>query len=572
MNILGFACFHHNAAAALLKDGETVAFAEEERFTRKKHEKSFPSNAIRYCLSEAGISPAEIDHVAFYYKRFLGIPARIGLVIGGIPRSFRLASQQGGEFFEIISARRRITRFLEILGGAPRFRFHYIDHHIAHVCSAFYPSPFERAAVLSVDGNGEIASTLACLAERNRIDRLIQVNFPHSIGHFYSTMTEYLGFRNNNGEGKVMGLAPYGEPVYADKLREVLRPLPGGRFRLDMSYMNFHLSQEEWFTNKLVRFLGVAPREKEGVITGEHKNLAASVQLVTEETALHVASRLHLETGEKRLCLAGGVALNSVMNTRVASELPFDHVFVQPAAHDAGTALGAALAVHHLELKLPRRTRSAPFDPFLGPSFGNESIKKLLDGSGMRFEQVDDPAAAAASFIVEGRIVGWFQGRMEAGPRALGNRSILAHPGIESMKDTLNSRVKHRESFRPFAPAVLEEHARECFDAPFDSPFMLFVFPVAEPWRRRLPAITHIDGTGRVQTVSRGTNPLFHRLISEFHKLTDLPVVLNTSFNVRGEPIVCTPGDALACFRGTGIDDLFLGPFHISKDRTNDKT
>ncbi len=571
MNILGFACFHHNAAAALIRDGEIVAMAEEERFTRRKHEKRFPAGAIRYCLSEGDITPEELDHVAFYYKRFLGIPTRLCLVLTGIPRSLRLASEQGGEFFEILSARRRITKFLEELGGSAHFRFHFINHHIAHVCSTFYPSPFEKAAVLSVDGNGEIASTLTCLVEGNSVNRLVQVNFPHSIGHFYSAMTEYLGFRNNSGEGKVMGLAPYGEPVYADKLRNVLEPLPGGGFRLDMSYMNFHLSRTEWYTEKLVRYLGVQPRKREGAISADHENLAASVQLVTEEAALHVADHLQRETGEKRLCLAGGVALNSVMNTRIATELPFEKVSVQPAAHDAGTALGAALAVHHLELDLPR-ARSGSFDPFLGPSFGNDSIEKLLTESGSRFKLRNDPAAAAAELIAEGRIVGWFQGRMETGPRALGNRSILAHPGIENMKDILNGRVKHRESFRPFAPAVLEDQARECFDAPFDSPYMLFVFPVTESWRRKVPAITHVDGTGRVQTVSRKANPLFHRLLTEFYQRTGLPMVLNTSFNIRGEPIVCTPGDALSCFLGTGIDDLFLGPYHVSKDPEQTRT
>jgi len=565
--VLGFDCYGHDSAAALLHDGEIIATAEEERFIRKKHTLDFPAHAIRYCLDEAGIPIDEVDHIAYYWNPSLHVADQIWHIVRYLPRSLKLVqSRLGQNFLPMMRLEHTLRNELGLSARSKARRIHRVEHHAAHAASAFLLSPFEEAAIFSVDAVGEWTSTWFGVGEGNNFRKLGEIGFPHSIGMLYGSVTEYLGFHYASDEGKVMGLAPYGDPEeYLAEFRKIVRLEPQGRFSLDLSYFDYHLyGRGHWVSDKFVRTFG-PPRRKGEPIERRHENVAAALQRITEEAGLHMAEHLHAVTGKRNLCIAGGVGLNSVLNGKLLQRGAFNEIFVQPAANDAGTALGAALWVHTRLLGLPRP--SVMNHAYWGPNFTNEEIATTLahyDGR-LTYRLVEDPARAGAEIVARGEILGWFQGRMEIGPRALGNRSILADPRRPDMKDILNARVKHREPFRPFAPSVLEERTGEYFTVDHPSPFMILVFDVRPEKRALVPAITHVDGTGRVQTVSRQTNPRYWGLIREFERLTGVGVVLNTSFNVMGEPIVCKPQEAIECFLSTGIDRLIIGDYLVEK-------
>lgn len=593
MRILGLSAYYHDAAACLLEDGRIAAAAQEERFTRKKHDPSFPANAARYCLEQGGLGPDDIDHVIFYDKPFLKFERLLETWLAFAPRGFvSFAASLPVWVKEKLFQKQVLADALaEHCGEAdwlPRLLFS--EHHLSHAASAFFPSPFEEAAVLTMDGVGEWTTTSLALGKGNDLQVHREIHFPHSLGLLYSALTYYTGFRVNSGEYKVMGLAPYGEPRYVQTMKDHLIDIrDDGTFHLDMRYFNYCTGLT--MTNaRFDRLFGGPPRPPEGELTQREMDLAASVQAITEEIVLKLAKSIRAETGQKRLCLAGGVALNCVANGKLLREGVFDDIWVQPAAGDAGGALGAALVAHHLMHGKPRavarrgRGKGVPDDmqgSYLGPQFAQDEVERRLKEAGAVFSSVDDDGLIeqTAAALAEGKAVGWHQGRMEFGPRALGARSILADPRSPTVQKQLNLKVKYRESFRPFAPSVLREHLAEWFEMDADSPYMLMVAQVARDRqlpmsqeqkrlfgidklnvpRSQIPAITHVDYSARVQTVHRDTNPRYHRLISRFHELTGCPVLVNTSFNVRGEPIVCTPEDAFHCLMGTEIDLLAVG-------------
>jgi carbamoyltransferase len=566
--VLGINHNNHDSAASLLIDGRVAAVAEEERFLRKKHAGDIPVHAARFCLERTGLKPGDIDHVAFFYDPFLVMRKRISLFVRYFPSSLNLLVDMTAPAAHILSMflgeARLLKRKLFANDPSCRYQFHYVEHHQGHAASAFMLSPFERAAILSLDGTGEWATTWLGRGEGNRLEFIRQMSFPHSVGLVYSAVTEYLGFKPWSGEGKVMGLAAYGDPGrYLETFRRIIHPTDDGGFAVDMSYFRYHVRfWREWVSQKFIDVFGPR-REPESAMEQRHQDIAAALQAVTEEIGIHIANHLQERTGEKNLCLAGGVALNCVMNGRILRESRFTDVFVQPMANDAGTSLGAALYVYHVKLGHPR---VAPLrDIYLGPEFASEDFEKALQRHPVRWHRSEDPAREVARLLADGKIIGWFQGRMEVGPRALGNRSILADPRRPEMKDVINARVKHREGFRPFAPSVLEEKAGEYFERSYTSPYMILNFEVRPEKRDVIPSVTHVDGTARVQTVARAVNPLYYRLIEEFEGLTGVPVLLNTSFNVRGEPIVYTPEDAIRCFLATDMDRLVLGDHIVEK-------
>jgi carbamoyltransferase len=594
MNILGISAFYHDSAAALLRDGEIVAAAQEERFTRKKHDASFPRKAVEFCLKEAGISLKDVEYVAFYDKPFLKFERLLETYVAFAPRGFR-------SFRIAIPVWLREKLFLkdlllkELKSYAPDYdwgsRLIFGEHHMSHAASAFFPSPFQEAAVLTLDGVGEWATTSLALGRGNTLKITKEIHFPHSLGLLYSAFTYYTGFKVNSGEYKVMGLAPYGEPRYAQKIYDHLIDLKAdGTFRLDQRYFNYctGLTMTSCRFDKL---FGGKPRKSDEPLTQRHMDLAASVQVVTEEAMLRLTRLIARETGMKNLCLAGGVALNCVANGKVWRDGQFENIWIQPAAGDAGGALGAAYAAHYLFKGQPRNVNSqkdAMQGAYLGPSFSQEEIERRLATVGAKFKILSDEALVqtCAQDMAVGKALGWFQGRMEFGPRALGGRSILGDPRSPTMQKTLNLKVKYRESFRPFAPSVLQEHTAEWFELDRESPYMQLVADVATSRRcevteeenrlfgidklnvprSEIPAVTHVDHSARVQTVHLETNPRYHALISAFHRLTGCPVVINTSFNVRGEPIVCTPEDAFRCFMGTEIESLSIGNCYLMKE------
>ncbi len=565
MNILGIS-FGLDAAAAFVRDGRIVAAAADERFTRRKHSDAFPVASIEYCLAEAGAGLADLDAAAFFWNPGLHLQSfnrrfathyrhHLEYLISAPMQLLRLADQ-AGESTATTSVELVLRR-----GDAGDLRTVYVTHHLAHAASAFYPSPFDEAAILTLDGYGERACALLAVGRGHRIEPLAEIEFPHSLGAFYAAVTQYLGFQANNEEGTVMALAAYGEPAYLDAFERIVR-VRGESVEIDQSYFTFGLERPRRYSPKFVREFGPERRRGEP-IAKRHQDLAASAQRVLEKAIVSLARRLQQRTGLRRLCMAGGVALNSVANGEVLHRTRFDELFVQPAAGDSGAALGAALYVNHMLLGRKRRYRMK--NDFLGPGYSDPEIRAALEAAKARFSRPRSIARAAAERLARGEIVGWFQGRMEFGPRALGGRSILAHPGLPDMKDVLNARVKHRESFRPFAPAVLAEEASRFFDLGQPAPFMLKVAKVKPRQAPRIPAVVHADGTARLQTVDAAANPAFHRLIREFHALTGLPLVLNTSFNIKGEPIVCTPADALRCFYSTGMDALAIGGYLVTK-------
>lgn len=568
-SILGISAFYHDSAAALVIDGEIVAAAQEERFTRKKHDAAFPARAIEYCLREAGIEAGSVGYVTFYEKPLLKFERLLETYLAFAPRGFTsFCAAMPVWLKEKLFLRRTLRRGL---GGAVRAPLVFPEHHESHAASAFFPSPFDKAAILTIDGVGEWASAATGTGEGNKIRLTHELSFPHSLGLLYSAFTSYCGFRVNSGEYKLMGLAPYGKPVYADAIRKHLAAIgPDGALRLDMSYFNY--CQGLTMTNsRFHRLFGGEPRKPEAGIEQRHKDLAASIQEVTEEVILRMGRALHERTRCRHLVLAGGVALNCVANGRLLREGPFDHIWVQPAAGDAGGALGAALFVWHQLLDGPRGGCSSDSQRAsrLGESFSSAEVRSVLDSQRIPYRRFEDRVALSghvAEALAAGRVAGWFQGRMEFGPRALGSRSILADPRGAGMRDALNRKIKFRETFRPFAPCVPVEHAAAWFDLPAESPYMLFTAPARNP--AAIPAVSHVDGSARVQTVDRERNPELHALLEAFGERTGCPVLINTSFNVRGEPLVRTPGDALRCFLATDIDLLVLEDCVIDKRDT----
>lgn len=587
MKILGISAYYHDSAAALLVDGRIVAAAQEERFTRVRHDASFPAAAIRFCLDYGGLQPADVDLVVFYDKPFLKFDRLMETYLAFAPRGFKNFITSfpvwiREKLFQKSVLLQALEEHLDRSVGWER-RLLFSEHHLSHAASAFFPSPFRDAAILTMDGVGEWTTTSLAVGNENRLRVLREIHFPHSIGLLYSAFTYYTGFRVNSGEYKVMGLAPYGTPRFASLIKEHLIDIrEDGSFRLNMEYFNYCTGLT--MTNeKFHALFGGPPRPAESLLTEREMDLAASIQAVTEEVVLRLARSIRDETGQTNLCLAGGVALNCVANGRLERERIFERIWVQPAAGDAGGAIGAALAVHHLAHGAAREPLSGDSmnGAYLGPEYRSDEIEDRLRRAGAVFATVseDEMIAVAAASLRDGKAVGWHQGRMEYGPRALGSRSILADPRSPSIQRQLNLKVKYRESFRPFAPSVLAEEVENWFDFAGESPYMLMVASVAGARRipmtpdemalfgidklniprSLIPAVTHVDYSARIQTVHRETNPLFHRLISAFRDLTGYPVLVNTSFNVRGEPIVCTPEDAFHCLLGTEIDLLAIG-------------
>jgi len=562
MNVLGLSFMYHDSSACLLMDGQVVAASEEERFSRQKHSLDFPEQAIAACLKIGGITSADLDAVVFYEKPLLKFERILTMNVEAFPRGFRLFSESIPLWLKYkLFIRQMIRENLNFKG-----RIAFIDHHYAHAASSFFSSGFEEAALLTMDGVGEWATMTRGVGRGTRLNLTDELRYPHSLGLLYSTVTAFLGFKVNGGEGKVMGLASYGEPVYADwMLKELIDIRDDGSFRFNLDYFDFFRDMVMYSPRFVAKF--GKPRVPESEITQRDKDVAASLQLAMETIALNAARTLQKETGLKKICIAGGCGLNSVANGRILAELPFDDIFIQPASGDDGGSLGSALGFYHHVLGKPRVWRME--NAFLGPANDPTEVERFMALRKIPHRIVVDRnelIERAASALTAGKIVGWCQGRMEFGPRALGNRSILANPTLPDMKDVLNARVKHREWFRPFAPAVLEEKVGDYFDPPFRSPYMLLVSNTRKDRVDLLPSVTHVDGTARLQTVSRDGNPLFYSLIERFGEKTGVPVVLNTSFNIRGEPIICDYGDALACFLNTDIDALALENCWVEKD------
>ena len=574
--ILGINAYHADASCALFVDGELRGAVEEERLSRKKHAAGFPARAARLCLEMGGIAPSAIDHVAISRDPNANLLKKVLSVLGGSAPPKMLASRLGNA-----AKVRRVEDELALALSVPslRARVHAVEHHRSHLASAFFASPFDDAAVLSLDGFGDFVSTMWATGQGTSLDILGSVGYPHSLGIFYTATSQWLGFDRYGDEGKVMGLAPYGTPRYIDRLRPACHLTDGG-FELDLEWF-LHASEgvamtwdegspsiSRLWSRKYEEELGPARKPGEP-LTELHHDVAASLQAICEEVVIGVARLVQRATGKRRLCLAGGVALNSVANGKLRSATDFDEIFVQPAAGDNGTSLGAALWVEHVVLGKPRRFVMAHAST--GPAYDAEACAQAIERAALSttasITRVDDEAALCArtaQAVADGKVVGWFQGQMEFGPRALGNRSVLADPRRADMKDVLNSRIKHREPFRPFAPAILAGRTAEWFDDAQPSPAMLLVLPFKAEQRARVPAVAHVDGSGRLQTVERAHNPRYYGVIEAFERLTGVPIVLNTSFN-ENEPIVCTPDEALACFQRTGMDLLVLGPFFVER-------
>ena len=561
MKVLGLSCFYHDAAAALLQDGRVVAAAQEERFTRKKHDPDFPAHAVKYVLQQAGLAPSDLDAVAFYDKPLIKFERMLSTYVATFPRSLASFSMALPVWLrEKLWMPSLIRRELKPYAGP----IYFAEHHMSHAASAFLVSPFEEAAILTVDGVGEWATASYGVGRGTDITLTKELHFPHSLGLLYSAFTYYLGFKVNSAEYKVMGLAPYGKPVHYDRImREMVELREDGSFKLNMKYFAYDYGLR--MTNgHFDEFFGGPPRKPESWMKDREFDIAASIQKVCEEVVLTMARHLHRETGLTKLCMAGGVALNCVANGRVIKETPFKQLFVQPAAGDAGGAVGAA---HYIYNTLGKNPRGPAWEhAYLGPAYSDADIQEYLDGHKAPYRRLSDTevAAATAKLLADGNVVGWFQGRMEFGPRALGGRSILADPRDPKMRDTLNMKIKFREGFRPFAPSCLADKCAEWFEMDCESPYMLLVAPVRET-KRTIPAVTHVDYSARIQTVTREQSALYYDLIAAFERLTGVPVIINTSFNVRGEPIVCTPHDAYLCFMRTNMDYLVLGHHLLAK-------
>ena len=589
--ILGISAYYHDSAACLVVDGEVKSAVQEERFTRVRHDAAFPTNAVKYCIESSGLKPEQIDHVVFYDKPFLKFDRILETYLAFAPKGFRSFSRSLPVWLkEKLFQKQVIANALEPIFGDLGDRLLFSEHHLSHAASAFFPSPFKDAAVLTMDGVGEWVTTSTSIGRGKTLETLNEIHFPHSLGLLYSAFTYYTGFKVNSGEYKVMGLAPYGEPKYADMIRDNLINISDdGSFSLNMQYFNY-CTGLTMTNSKFADLFGAPARGFDDELTQREMDLAASVQKIVEEVMLKISRSIRKETGERNLCLAGGVALNCVANGVLHRENIFDNIWIQPAAGDSGGAVGAALAVYHLGLgreRVLKPNSDAMSGSFLGPEYSHNEIVARLKASGAVFKELTDKeiATTTASALAAGKSVGWHQGRMEFGPRALGSRSILADPRSPTVQRRLNLQVKKRESFRPFAPSVLREDVAEWFDLTTDSPYMLLVASVAqnklnqittadiektgiarlEVQRSVIPAVTHVDNSARVHTVAQDVNPRYHALLSEFKSQTGCPVLVNTSFNVRGEPIVETPEDAFRCFMRTDIEVLVVGNCFLLK-------
>ena len=589
--ILGISAYYHDSAACLVVDGEVKSAVQEERFTRVRHDAAFPTNAVKYCIESSGLKPEQIDHVVFYDKPFLKFDRILETYLAFAPKGFRSFSRSLPVWLkEKLFQKQVIANALEPIFGDLGDRLLFSEHHLSHAASAFFPSPFKDAAVLTMDGVGEWVTTSTSIGRGKTLETLNEIHFPHSLGLLYSAFTYYTGFKVNSGEYKVMGLAPYGEPKYADMIRDNLINISDdGSFSLNMQYFNY-CTGLTMTNSKFADLFGAPARGFDDELTQREMDLAASVQKIVEEVMLKISRSIRKETGERNLCLAGGVALNCVANGVLHRENIFDNIWIQPAAGDSGGAVGAALAVYHLGLgreRVLKPNSDAMSGSFLGPEYSHNEIVARLKASGAVFKELTDKeiATTTASALAVGKSVGWHQGRMEFGPRALGSRSILADPRSPTVQRRLNLQVKKRESFRPFAPSVLREDVAEWFDLTTDSPYMLLVASVAqnklnqittadiektgiarlEVQRSVIPAVTHVDNSARVHTVAQDVNPRYHALLSEFKSQTGCPVLVNTSFNVRGEPIVETPEDAFRCFMRTDIEVLVVGNCFLLK-------
>ena len=567
MHILGFDCYGHDSAAAIVRDGEMLGLVEEERFLRKKHVADFPRHSIQWCCDVAGIKPAELDHIVYYWDPKLARVERLMHLLRYFPKSLGLIKSRGDK--------ERLMRQLpqtlkQELGLTGKTKIHFANHHLCHAASSFLTSPFEESAILTIDAAGEWECTWMGVGKGLDMTCLKTQHFPNSLGLLYGAVTEFLGFRFASGEGKVMGVAPYGDPQrFIKEFRDIVKTKPEGEYEIDLSYFTYHyLGRPRWFSKKFYDTFGQPRDENEKDFSQYHMDIAAALQLRTEEIGLHMAKWLREKTGLNKVCLAGGVCLNSVMNGRILLEGVFDEVIVQPAANDAGTALGGCYWLWNTVMRNPRSYvfEHAYFGPWIEDNEIESAIKKTLTADvEVDHKKVDNVSALAAQMLADGKIIGWIQGRMEMGPRALGNRSILADPRSNEMKDLLNARVKFREGFRPFAPSILEDKTGQWFSSNYPSPYMILVYDVLEDKRPLIPAVTHVDGTGRVQSVSKKHNPRYYSLIQEFEKITGVPIVLNTSFNIRGEPIVYQPEQAIECFLKTGMDALFIGDYVLIK-------
>lgn len=592
MRVLGISGLYHDSAAALIEDGRIVAAAQEERFTRKKHDSRFPVFAVQYCLAEAGIALGEVDYVVFYDKPFLKFERLLETYITFAPRGIKSFAMAIPLWLrEKLFLKDLLLKEFRKLDNEAKWngKLLFSEHHLSHAASAFFPSPFEEAVVLTMDGVGEWATTSVAIGKGNSLEVIKEIHFPHSLGLLYSAITYYTGFKVNSGEYKVMGLAPYGEPKFAElMLKHLIDVKPDGSFRLDMSYFDYCTGLT--MTNKKFDDLfGGPPRKADQMLTQRHMDLAASIQAVTEEVVLRLTRSLSKVTGIKNLCMAGGVALNCVANGKILRDGSFEQIYIQPASGDAGGSLGAALAGYHMQLGQKRQVSGdAMRGAYLGPAFKQAEIEQRLKSSGAKFNLIDDVPLIdkCAEDLAQGKALGWFQGRMEFGPRSLGNRSILGDPRSPTMQKTLNLKVKYRESFRPFAPSILRERVSDWFELDGDSPYMLLVADVVKSRRREMtaeenqlfgidklnvprsdvPAVTHVDYSARIQTVHKDTNPRYHALLSAFEGKTGCPLLVNTSFNVRGEPIVGSPEDAFRCFMGTELDVLVVGNCYLRKE------
>lgn len=564
MYILGINFSSHDTSACLVRDGELLGFIEEERFNRIKHTSEFPARAIAYLLKQEGISQDKIDYVAIPTTQNmpLGILLRLSFSFGwrGIMSIIMMNLKYRFKYL------RTLQKFKQRIRNSPT-KIVFVEHHTAHLANAFFLSPFQKAAVLSVDNNGDGLSSRLAYGEGNRLKFIDSLKLPHSIGLLYYIITQYLGFTEESGEGKVMGLASYGNPDrFIDVFRDIVQLKPGGSYTINTKY--FIAKSSGIFghavnvSDLFIRQCG-QPRRSGEPFTKEHEDIAAGLQKITEETVVHVLNYLYNKTKCENLALSGGVVLNSVMNGMLHRKTPFKNIFVQPLAYDGGNAVGAAFYVWNVVLGRSRRYQLSSC--YLGPEFSSDTVRGTLEEMKLNYEILENPSKRAAELIAEGKIIGWFQGRMEAGARALGNRSILADPRVPEMKDIVNKHVKHREPFRPFAPAILENNLSEYFEDSVPVPFMEKVFTIRPERRHMIPAVTHVDGTGRLQTVNKQGNPRFFDLITEFNRITGVPVVLNTSFNIKGEPIVCSPADAIRCFYSTGIDFLIIDRFLLKK-------
>lgn len=597
MNILGISAYYHDSAACLVVDGKIIAAAQEERFTRKKHDENFPVNAINYCLTEARLSAQQIDYVVFYDKPFLKFERLFETYLAFAPKGFKSFATSLPVWVKdkLFQKSVILDALKENLDKNTDWsnKLLFSEHHLSHAASAFFPSPFEEAAVLTMDGVGEWATTSLAVGIGNTLNVTNEIHFPHSLGLLYSAMTYYTGFKVNSGEYKVMGLAPYGEPKYAKLIKDHLIDIKeDGSFHLDMSYFNY-CTGLTMTSDRFNDLFGAPPRKSESILGQREMDLAASIQAVTEEVVIKLAKGIKKSTGLNNLCLAGGVALNCVANGKLLRENVFDKIWIQPASGDAGGAVGAALAAYYLMLAQPRKVdkQDSMQGSYLGPEFGQADIEQRLSQAGAKFDVVSDTQLIeqTAQALADGLAVGWHQGRMEFGPRSLGARSIIADARSPTVQKQLNLKVKYRESFRPFAPSVLREDVADWFEINTDSPYMLLVADVKKEKqlamteaqkqlfgieklnvpRSEIPAVTHVDYSARIQTVSKDTNPKYHALISKFKEITGCPVLVNTSFNVRGEPIVCSPEDAFNCLMGTDIDFLVVGNCILRKEKQN---